>query len=336
MTDGGTSEEKPGCLVTGASGFIGAVLVCRLMADGRFVRSLVRRDPGRRMPGNEVLRADLAAGPLSPEALKGIGTVFHLAGRTHALSEVDVDEAEYRRINVDGTRHLLAACREAGIGRFVFFSSVKAAGEGGSECLDESMEPRPTTAYGRTKLEAEHLVIDHATRFGVHAVCLRLPMVYGPGNKGNIHRMIDWVARGHFPPLPEVGNRRSIVHVDNAVEAACLAAVHPAASGQTYIVADGRPYSSRELYEIICKGLGKAIPGWSVPLPVLRGLARAGDVIGRMRGRRFFFDSDALEKLIGSAWYSSEKISRELKYRPSVTFEEALPELILWHRKGRG
>lgn len=95
-------------------------------------------------------------------------------------------------------------------------------------------------------------------------------------------------------------------------------------------------YSSRELYELICKGLGRAIPGWNVPVPVLRGLARAGDAIGRLRGRRFFFDSDALEKLIGSAWYNSEKISRDLGYRPVVTFEEALPELILWYRKGQG
>lgn len=79
-------------------------------------------------------------------------------------------------------------------------------------------------------------------------------MVYGPGNKGNIHRMIDWVARGHFPPLPEVGNRRSIVHVANAVEAACLAAVCPAASGQTYIVTDGRPYFSNA--KTSCIGLG--------------------------------------------------------------------------------
>jgi nucleoside-diphosphate-sugar epimerase len=124
--------------------------------------------------------------------------------------------------------------------------------------------------------------------------------------------------------------------VANAVEAACLAAARPAASGQTYIVTDGRPYSSRELYELICKGLGRAIPGWNVPLPVLRGLARAGDVIGRVRRRRFFFDSDALEKLIGSAWYSSEKISRELGYRPSVTFEEALPELVAWYRAADG
>jgi nucleoside-diphosphate-sugar epimerase len=60
-----------------------------------------------------------------------------------------------------------------------------------------------------------------------------------------------------------------------------------------------------------------------------------GDVIGRLRGRRFVFDSDALEKLTGSAWYSSEKIARELGFRPKVTFEDALPEMIDWYRKTR-
>jgi nucleoside-diphosphate-sugar epimerase len=269
------------------------------------------------------------------EAAADCDTVLHLAGRAHAVSELDNGKHKHQSVNVDGTRNVLAAAEAAGATAFLFFSSVKAMGEGGQRCLDETAEPRPTTAYGRTKLEAERLVIEHGSRLKLHAVCLRLPVVYGPGNKGNIYRMIDWTARGLFPPLPEVGNRRSIVHVANVVEAACLAAVSPAASGQTYIVTDRRPYSSRELYELICKGLGRAIPGWNVPVPLLRGLARAGDAIGRLRRRRFFFDSDALEKLVGSAWYSSEKIYRELGYRPSIDFERALPELVAWYREVR-
>jgi len=159
-------------------------------------------------------------------------------------------------------------------------------------------------------------------------------MVYGPGNRGNIHRMIDAVARGLFPPLPEVGNRRSIVHVANVVEAAWLAASRPAARGQTYIVTDGTPYSSRELYDHICKGLGKQIPRWRIPRSLLKAGAEVGDLVGRIRKRRFFFDSDALEKLTGSAWYSAERITRELGYRPFMTFERAIPELIAWYREG--
>jgi nucleoside-diphosphate-sugar epimerase len=126
-----------------------------------------------------------------------------------------------------------------------------------------------------------------------------------------------------------------MVHVSNVVDAAILAAAHPAANGQCYIVTDRRPYSTRELYEMICRSLGKPIPRWHVPLGALKGLAWVGDVIGRLRRQRFVFDSDALEKLTGSAWYSSEKIARELGFRPKVAFEDTLPEMIDWYRKTR-
>ena len=148
--------------------------------------------------------------------------------------------------------------------------------------------------------------------------------------------MISAIDRGIFPPLSEVGNCRSMVHVSNVVEGAILAATNPVANGQCYIVTDSRPYSTRELYEMICRGLGKRVSRWHVRLEALRILGRVGDFIGRVRGRRFLFDSDALNKLIGSARYSSEKISRELGYHPSITFEEALPELIAWYRKKQG
>jgi nucleoside-diphosphate-sugar epimerase len=126
-----------------------------------------------------------------------------------------------------------------------------------------------------------------------------------------------------------------MVHATNVVEAALLAATCPAANGQCYIVTDGRPYSTRELYEMICHGLGRRTPQWSIPIGILRVLGYMGDAASRIRRRRFVFDSDALEKLIGSAWYSSDKLSRELGYRPTTTFPEALPELIAWYRKGQ-
>jgi len=80
--------------------------------------------------------------------------------------------------------------------------------------------------------------------------------------------------------------------------------------------------------------LGKQIPQWHTPLVVLKVLGRVGDMIGLIRGKRFLFDSDALEKLIGSAWYSSESISRDLGYRPTRSFEDAIPELIAAYRSG--
>ena len=326
---------KQAC-VTGANGFIGRYLIERLLRGGCAVRALVR-DGSRRLDWPrcvEVVVGEVSDASLMKTAAVGCDTIFHLAGKTHALSEVGQDESAYRSINVDGTRNVLEGAVAGGARRFVLFSSVKAMGEEAPECRDESSLAQPLTAYGRSKLEAERIVMDFGRRTGKHVACLRLPLVYGPGVKGNLFRMIAAIDRGVFPPLPDLGNRRSMVHVVDAVQAAMLAVGAPAASGQCYIVTDARSYSTRELYELICRMLGKPIPRWHVPLWTLKTLGKAGDAIGKISGKRFLFDSDALDKLIGSAWYSSDKIARDLGYRPSVTFQEALPDLIAWYRKG--
>jgi len=324
-------------LVTGASGFIGRHLVERLVREGQTVRALVHTSqPVLDWPASvEIAQGDV----LDPQAMKaaaaGCDAVYHLAGKAHALEEVKGDEDAYRTINTDGTRHALEGAVAGGVKAFVLFSSVKAMGEGGSRCLDESFDGSPETPYGRSKLEAERTALDIGRRAGLHVTCLRLPLVYGPGNKGNLFRMIAAIDRGIFPPLPELGNRRSMVHVADVVQAAVRATETPAANGQCYIVTDGRAYSTRELYERICRSLEKEIPAWHVPVWTLKALGGLGDAIGRVLGRRFMFDSDALDKLIGSAWYSSEKISRELGYKPARSFEDALPEMIAWCRTAR-
>jgi nucleoside-diphosphate-sugar epimerase len=261
------------------------------------------------------------------------GVVFHLAGRAHTLSDGGGNENLYQAANVEGTRHVLEVAERRRARAVVFLSSVKAMGEESTGCRDELTESMPTTPYGRSKLAAERLVFDYGKRTGTHVTCLRLPLVYGSGNKGNLFSMISAIDRGWFPPVPEVRNLRSMIHVSDVVEAALLVSSRPEANGQGYIVTDGRPYSTREIYDLTCRALGKRVPRWSVPLALLKAAAYGGDAIGRVRGRRFTFDSDALEKLTGSAWYSSEKISRELGYRPKITFEDALPEMIAWYRK---
>jgi nucleoside-diphosphate-sugar epimerase len=324
-------------LVTGAGGFIGRHLVARLLQNGYSVRALVHKSrPPAEWPANvEVAVGDVCDVHAMKEVAAGCETVYHLAGKTHALTEVHGDEDAHRAINTDGTRHVLEGAIAGGARSYVLFSSVKVMGEGGGQCLNESFVGTPTSSYGRSKLAAEQVALDIGRRTDLHVTCLRFPLIYGPGNKGNLSRMIAAIDRGVFPPLPELANRRSMVHVVDVVRAAVLAAGAPAANGQCYIVTDGRTYSTRELYDLICRALDKPIPRWHVPLWTLRGLGKVGDVIGKVSGKRFLFDSDALDKLIGSAWYSSEKISRQLGYQPSITFPDALPELVAWYRKGR-
>ena len=313
--------------VTGASGFIGRQLCIALKAQGAHVYALGRQ----RMDGpwDGFVQVDLTQ--VVPDGvLENIDIVFHLAGKAHALSETRQDEDEYFRINVEGTRRLLEGVKKAGVRRFVFFSSIKAMGEGGEECLDESVPCHPETPYGKSKLEAEGLVLQGG--YVSEPVVLRLSMVYGSTRKGNLPRMIEAIVKGRFPPLPEVGNRRSMVHVDDVVQAGILAAEREGAIGQTYIVTDGEAYSTRQIYVMICEALHKSVPVWSIPSFVLSLIAKLGDVIGLLRGRRFSFDSDALEKLVGSACYSSAKLERDLQFRAKHNLSDALPEIVRFLR----
>jgi UDP-glucose 4-epimerase len=192
--------------------------------------------------------------------------------------------------------------------------------------LTEEDQIEPDTAYGKSKLEAERLVLQGG--YVPEGVVLRLCMVYGPQAKGNIEKMIKAVQHNRFPPLPELGNKRSMVHVQDVVQAAVLAGTHPKATGQVFIVSDGQTYSTRQLYELICRASNRKVPGWTMPIRVLRGLAVVGDLIGKARGRRFVFDSDALKKLTGSAWFSPEKIQTMLGFKPEWNLERALPEMV--------
>jgi nucleoside-diphosphate-sugar epimerase len=330
------TETNGRILVTGAGGFIGRRMLALLRAQGHVTIGLDRL-PAEAGMADKWIVADLTAG--TPVQLPSdIGAIIHLAGKAHALSEVAQDEAEYFRINLDGTRQVLEAARRAGVRGFVFFSTIKAAADwpGGDMSLpaDESWDAEPDTPYGSSKRAAEKLVLEGG--YVPHPVVLRPCLVYGPTPKGNLAKMIDAVARGRFPPLPEVNNRRSMVHLDDVILAAILAMASPAAAGQRYIVADNEPFSTRQLFEWICAAVGRPVPRWSVPPAVLRLLGLAGDTVGRLRGRRFIFDSAALAKLIGSAWYSSARLQRELGWRPAHTLRESLPEICAAAKKSEG
>jgi nucleoside-diphosphate-sugar epimerase len=140
--------------------------------------------------------------------------------------------------------------------------------------------------------------------------------------------MIRMIARGRFPPLPDSANRRSMVDVRDVVEAMLLCAKTPVAAGQIYIVTDDQMYSTRQIYEWICQALSRSVPRWTVPWTLWRLFARTGDVAGRLLGRRVLFDSQSLSRLTGSAWYSSERIMRELNYRPRHQLKSSLLEMI--------
>lgn len=317
-------------LVTGGTGFIGDCLVGHLLRHGCVVKVFSRGvSPALRMAATvELLKGDIRDPIAVRHAVRGSEIVFHLAAWNGASGAGEDAEALWAT-NVDGTRHVLDAARVAGVRRVVHFSSVKALGETTGERANGSSG---ATTYGRSRLAAEQLVEEAAHAGALQVCCLRLPLVWGPGHRGNLYRMLAAIDRGRFPPLPSLDNRRSLVHVDDVVQAAMLAAAHPAASGKTYTVTDGGAYSGTELYELLLQALGRKTPRWRVPLPALRALAWLGDALGLVYPR-VPFDSSALTKLTASAHYDERRLQEELGYTPAVTVQRGLPAFVDWYRE---
>ncbi|MBP6189149.1 MAG: NAD-dependent epimerase/dehydratase family protein [Azonexus sp.] len=312
-------------LITGGTGFVGRRVLAALTRRGDQCRSLVRREGG----GPDTIRADLADKTALTAACYGIESIFHCAGYAHAFSSLSGDDAAMHwRVNFEGTRNLVEAAGQAGVKRFVFLSSVKAMAESGDVCADEDFPGDPGSAYGHAKRAAENAVLDAGQRYGVHVVNLRLAMVYGAGGRGNLERMGRLVGRGVFPPLPETGNHRSLVHVDDVVSAICLVAKDDRAAGRTYIVASPEAPSGRALFDALRTVQGLPLCTWSVPELVLRSVAKLGDGLESFLKRRLPLDSEALERLLGSAWYSPARIERELGWRAKVSLADGLTEML--------
>jgi len=317
-------------LVTGGTGFIGQRLVVALQERQARVRVLVRR-PEVSWGGEQVEPwvGDLADPASLAQACAGMDTVWHIAGFAHTdARRTPAFAARHWAVNAEGTFHLLAAAQAAGIRRFVFLSTVKAVGDPGPRCVDEDWKASPDTPYGQAKRAAEERVLAMGYLSGMQAVNLRPALVYGPGMQANLQRLIEAVRRGWLPPLPETGNRRSLVHVDDVVQALLLAAMQPAAVGQTYFVTDGRSYSGGELYRLIRQALGRPAARWTLPVPVLWGAAHLADGAGRLIGRQDRQAWTLLDKLLGWACYDSRRIVDELGYRPVWDLERALPGLL--------
>ena len=310
--------------ITGCTGFIGGRLGTALSNAGLPWVGLARRAVPfavRPLAGF----GDLAA---LTAACAGLETLFHCAGYAHALSSLNADDSEkHREFNFVATRNMVEAAALAGVKRFVFLSSVKAMAEPGSSCADEDFPGLPETAYGQAKRAAESAVLDVGKRCGMHVVNLRLAMVYGSGGRGNLERMGRLVQRGLFPPLPETNNHRSLVHVDDVVAAMLLVAADDRASGRTYIVAAPEAPSGRQLLDALRATLGMPHRTWAVPEPALRLAARLGHKLEPIARRRLPLDSESLDRLLCSAWYSPARIERELGWRAQVSLANGLQEM---------
>jgi nucleoside-diphosphate-sugar epimerase len=306
-------------VITGASGFIGSHLVPALA--GADVEIVCILEPGAKNPfaGARTFSADICAVQDLSAALEGADAVVHLAARKHVLRETAKDPLlEYRRVNVEGTRNVVRAARKQGVGLFVHVSSVKAMGEGTGDILDETAPGLPSTPYGISKLESEEVVRAEADGKGMAVLIFRLPMVYGPGNKGNLPRMIRWAERGNPFPIFHPENLRSMVYVENVV-AGIMAVLKASPQGiSTYILKDREDYSTRRIYDAISNALGKTPRYFPVPSLAVR-------VGGWL--------SEDFRKITGSFRVSSAKFEEDLRFIPPFSLEEGVGKTVEWYKR---
>jgi nucleoside-diphosphate-sugar epimerase len=255
-------------------------------------------------------------------ALAGVDCVIHCAARAHAMHEVEADAlAAYRAVNVVGTQRLAQQAAALGVRRLVFLSSIKVNGEQtalGAPFLF-SDTPAPEDPYGVSKWEAEQALWAVSAQTGLEVVVVRPPLVYGPGVKGNLLRLLRWVARGVPLPLGAVHNQRSLVGLSNLVDLLLRCAEHPAAPGQTFLASDGQDLSTPQLIRLMAEGMNR--PARLLPVPVAL-LQAGGSLLGKRR---------EIDRLVGSLQVDSAYTQTQLGWTPPVSVEDGAREMARWY-----
>jgi nucleoside-diphosphate-sugar epimerase len=349
--DRGGTPTVPPVVVTGAPGWLGT----------RFVEALTGRLPdvdvaafvGPATPIRCLVQPDADAAGLTAldrrvapcvgdlnereslrELLRGAegGILVHIAGLVHPARFT----RDFERVNVDGTRHLLEAAEEAGVKRVVVVSSNSAIGcnPDAEHRFDEQSPYNPSTGYGRSKARMEALVQSVRARGRMETVVIRPPWFYGPHQPPRQTLFFSMIKAGKFPILGNGNQRRSMAYVDNICQGLALAAATPRANGETYWIADERPYTLNEIVETVERVLeedfGVACSHKRLHLPALVGEgARVADLCLQSVGL-YHQKIHVLGEMHQTIACSIEKATRELGYRPSVALREGMRRSIEW------
>jgi nucleoside-diphosphate-sugar epimerase len=290
-------------LVTGASGFLGGVVCAELDGRGHEVNALVRR-AGSEPPGTGPIACDLTDAASLGSAIPSAAPecVIHLAAEIASQR----DPAKIQRVNVDGTRDLIAACEAAGVRRIVFASTV-VTGDARGAVLDEETPLPVETEYGRSKQEGERLVRESQ----LEEVIIRPSHVYGAGG-WFVEEFVNRLRQpGRFAVIGSGENWWDVVRVED-VASACADAAERAPAGALYHVVDDQPIRFYDFVALAASALGKGPPR-RVPAWIAR-LAAGADPVGAVTR---------------SAKSSNARIKSELGWAPRFpSAQEGVPDAI--------
>ena len=319
-------------LVTGGTGFTGKALVRRLIDLGHQVVALDYKEGLRtqelRAWGAEVVLGSVTDRGVVERAMQGVEVVHHLAA---AFREMDVSDAYYYEVNVNGTRNVLDAARRAGVAKLVYCSTCGVHGNVDHPPAGEDAPIRPADYYQRTKYEAEPFVVA-AARDGLRATILRPAAIYGPGDPERFFLIYRRVASGTFPIF---GNGKTLYHplyIDNLVDA-FLAAMDPdRGTGEAYLIADREYVEIETLVRKVAEALGIAVRTPHFPVTPL---VVAGHVCEKLC-RPFGITPPIFPRRVD--WYRQnrafriDKAMRDLGWAPKVGLEEGLRRTAAWYR----
>ncbi|MBO4316045.1 MAG: NAD(P)-dependent oxidoreductase [Prevotella sp.] len=329
--------SKTNILITGASGFIGSYIVEEALRQGMETWAAVRKSSSREYLQDErihLLELDLSSRERLVQQLEGYSFdyIVHAAGVTKSLHAKD-----FWKVNTEGTKNLVDAILQLQmpIKRFVYLSSLSIFGPIAERQpyreITEDDIPKPNTAYGKSKLEAERYLDSIGNNFPY--IVLRPTGVYGPREKD--YFLMAKSIKGHVDF--SVGFRRqdiTFVYVQDVVQAVFLAFDH-GMSGRKYFLSDGKVYQSSAFSNYIHEELGR--PWWirlKAPIWVLRVVTSIGERVGHLTGKITALNKDKYHILKQRNWRCNiEPTMDELGYHPHYDLEKGVKLTIAWYKE---
>lgn len=318
-------------LITGSNGFIGSHLVERLLKQKYRVICLVRETSDLRW--NKDLPVEFVYGDFTDSSsflllISDVGYIYHLGGILRAHNE-----SEFFRVNYEGTKNLLEACRQHNsvLKRFVYISSQAAAGPSLNGIpLKEADPPKPISAYGRSKQLAEQAVLDFQSFFPI--TIIRPPVVYGPRDDDflGVFKCIK------FGIKPLIGNQEKIVNlinVNDLVRGIVLAAEHPNAENEIFFMANQKGYSWIEVEDAIARVMDKRALTIHFPEFALDVVANLSEQVANIFKNATIINRDKAVEMKQSYWLvDCSKAKRKLGFVPEIPLEQGLEETYHWYR----
>ena len=266
-------KKKYNFLVSGASGFIGMMLIKELLERGHNVYGLVRRNNNYFNNKNytNIVIEDIAKNIDFNKNIR-IDYFYHLAAKTHDRTNND---DEYFRVNVLGLKNILSYVSKLKISKIIMLSSIKVNGEGfntNDKVYSIHSKLNPKDAYGRSKLEAENLLKEFCKINNINYVILRPPLVYGAGVKGNLSSLMNLIDKNIPMPIVKTNNMRSLISLTNLVDALIVVGLSDEIINKIYLIADDLPVKVEDLYKKIANSMDKKLFLINIPSKFLKVL----------------------------------------------------------------